>query len=194
MTKNDTGEKKGAERDMDDEIDAKRQLPPKSSPSSSSLSGIGKLASLLLGDTNSAATSSGRLRVLSAHAETPVVTKTPVGTDLLESLEVLTHLVVQAVGEDLTEFPVLDILLSVEEPVGDLVLTRIVHDRHDPLHLFLREFSSALGHIDVSFLADDVGKSSTATFDTRHSEHDLTTAINVRVHHTKNVLELFWHH
>jgi len=135
MTKNDSGEKKGAERDMDDGIDAKRQLAPKSSPSS--LSGIGKLASLLLGDTNSAATSSGRLRVLSAHAETPVVTKTPVGTDLLESLEVLTHLVVQAVGEDLTEFTVLDILLSVEEPVGDLVLTRIVHDRHDPFHLFL---------------------------------------------------------
>ena len=57
------------------------------------------------------------------------------GTDLLESLEVLTHLVVEAVGEDLAEFAILDVLLSVEEPVGDLVLTRIVHDRHDPLHL-----------------------------------------------------------
>ena len=32
------------------------------------------------------------------------------------------------------------------------------------------------------------------TFDTGHCEHDLTTAINVRVHHTKNVLKLFWHH
>ena len=36
-----------------------------------------KLASLLLGDTNSAATSSGRLRMLTAHSETPVMTKTP---------------------------------------------------------------------------------------------------------------------
>merc|ERR1719219_2412532 len=134
-----------------------------------------RLASLLLGDTNSAATSSGRLRVLTAYSETPVMTKTPVGTDLLESLKILAHLIVQTVGKDLAELAILNVLLSVEEPIWDLVLTR-------------------LGHVDVSFLADDVRESSTTTFDTRHSEHDLTTAINVRVHHTKNVLKLFWHH
>merc|ERR1711931_93077 len=153
-----------------------------------------KLASLLLGDTNSAATSSGRLRMLTAHAQTPVMTKTPVGANLLESFQILTHLVVQAVGQDLAELAILNVLLSVEEPVWDLVLTRVVHDRHDTFNLFVREFSGALGHIDISLLADDVGESSTATFDTGHCEHDLTTAINVRVHHTKNVLKLFWHH
>ena len=57
------------------------------------------------------------------------------GTDLLEPLEILTHLVVEAVGEDLAEFAVLDVLLSVEEPVGDLVLARVVHDRHDTFNL-----------------------------------------------------------
>merc|ERR1719219_3123534 len=153
-----------------------------------------RLASLLLGDTNSAATSSGRLRVLTAHSETPVMTKTPVGTDLLESLKILAHLIVQTIGKDLAELAILNVLLSVEEPIWDLVLTRVVHDRNDTLNLFLREFSGTLGHVDVSFLADDVRESSTTTFDTRHSEHDLTTAINVRVHHTKNVLKLFWHH
>lgn len=35
----------------------------------------------------------------------------------------------------LTEFPVLDILLPVEEPVGDFVLARILHDGHHALYL-----------------------------------------------------------
>jgi len=153
-----------------------------------------RLASLLLGDTNSAAASSGRLRVLTAHAEAPVMTKTPMGPDLLESFEILSHLVVKTVGENLTEFSVLDVFLSVEEPIWNLVLARVVHDGHDTLDLFLRQLSGALGHINVGLLADDVGESATASFDTGHSEHDLTTAINVRVHHTKNVLKLFWHH
>jgi len=153
-----------------------------------------KLASLLLGDTNSTAASSGRLRVLTAHSETPVMTKTPVSSDFLEPLEILAHLVVEAVGEDLAEFAVLDVLLSIQKPVGNLVLARVVHDRNDTLNLFFREFSGALAHINVGLFADDVGESSTASFDTCHSEHDLTTAINVRVHHTKNVLKLFWHH
>jgi len=122
------------------------------------------------------------------------VTKTPMGPDLLESFKILTHFVVETVGEDLAKFAVFDVLLSVEEPVGDLVLSGVVHDRHDALHLILRALSGALRHINVGLFANDVGKSATASFDTGHSEHDLTTAINVRVHHTKNVLKLFWHH
>jgi len=96
-----------------------------------------RLASLLLGDTNSAAASSGRLRVLTAHSETPVMTKTPMSPDFFQSLQILSHLVVETVGQDLAEFAVFDVLLSVEEPVGDLVLTRVVHDRHDTFNLFV---------------------------------------------------------
>ena len=57
------------------------------------------------------------------------------GPDLLESLKILTHLVVKTVGEDLVEFSVLDVLLSVEEPIGNLVLARVVHDRYNTLNL-----------------------------------------------------------
>ena len=64
------------------------------------------------------------------------------GTDLLEPLEILTHLVVEAVSEDLAEFAVLDVLLSVEEPVGDLVLARVVHDRHDTFNLVRKKNKS----------------------------------------------------
>merc|ERR1719219_137271 len=111
-----------------------------------------KLASLLLGDTNSAAASSSRLRVLTAHSETPVMTKTPMSPDFLQSLQILTHLVVETIGQDLAEFAVFNILLSVEEPVGDLVLTRVVHDRDYTFDLFLGEFSGAFRHINVGLL------------------------------------------
>ena len=48
------------------------------------------------------------------------------GADLLETLEVLTKFVVQDVGHHLGRLPVLDVTLSVQEPIGDLVLTRIL--------------------------------------------------------------------
>lgn len=77
--------------------------------------------SLLLGDTDSATATTGRLGVLTADAEAPVVTETTVGTDLLEALEILTELAVNTVGEDLEVLAVDDVTLPVEEPGGDLV-------------------------------------------------------------------------
>ena len=53
--------------------------------------------------------------------------KTPVGADLLETLEVLTKLVVEDVGHHLGGLAVLDVTLPVQEPVGDLVLARVLN-------------------------------------------------------------------
>jgi hypothetical protein len=71
------------------------------------------LSTLLLADTDGPSSSAGGLGVLTAHAETPVVTETTVGTDLLEALEILTELGVHAVGEDLAVLAVDDVTLSV---------------------------------------------------------------------------------
>jgi hypothetical protein len=49
------------------------------------------------------------------------VTETTVSADLLEALEVLAELGVDAVGEDLGVLAVDDVALPVEEPGGDLV-------------------------------------------------------------------------
>lgn len=68
----------------------------------------------------------------------PVVSETSVGTDLLQSLQILTDLAVQGVGHDLTVFTVLDILLSVEEPVGNLVLAGVGHDGDHLFHLKMK--------------------------------------------------------
>jgi transposase len=58
-----------------------------------------------------------------------------VGTDLLQTLKIITDLAVENVGHRLAVFAILDILLSVEEPVWDLVLARIRHNRDDLLNL-----------------------------------------------------------
>ncbi len=75
------------------------------------------LTTLLLGHTDGPATAASRLGVLATDTETPVVTETTVGTDLLEALQVLTELRVDTVGEDLGVLAVNDITLPVEEPL-----------------------------------------------------------------------------
>ena len=72
--------------------------------------------------------------------------KTPVGTDLLETLKILTELVVQHVSHDLEQvlysrcpkrakihlvgLAILDVPLPVKEPVGNLVLAGVLR-RHN---------------------------------------------------------------
>ena len=82
---------------------------------------------LLLGHTHSFSLVSGGLGVLTSDTETPVVTEPTVSPDLLESLQVLSQLVVENVGHHLVSLAILAVLLSVKEPVRDLVLTRILN-------------------------------------------------------------------
>lgn len=56
---------------------------------------------LLLCDSHDAATTPGGLCVLSTDSDAPVVAETAMCTYLLESLEVLTELVVELVGNNL---------------------------------------------------------------------------------------------
>ena len=81
---------------------------------------------LLLGDTDGLTATTGGLGVLTSDTEAPVVTQTTMGADLLQTLKVLTKLVVQDVGHHLGGLAILVITLSVQEPVGNLVLTGIL--------------------------------------------------------------------
>ena len=111
---------------------------------------------LLLGDTDSLTPAAGGLGVLTTDTDAPGVTETTVNTDLLQALEVLTHFVVKTVGQNLGELSVLEILLPVEEPIGDLVLTGVLHNGHDTLDLLVGELTSPLEGVDVGLLADEV--------------------------------------
>lgn len=72
------------------------------------------------------------------------MTKTTVGANLLQALQVITELGVDAVGQDLRVLAVDNIALSVQEPGGDLVLGRVLDDGNDSLKLFGCEFTGAV--------------------------------------------------
>jgi len=102
-----------------------------------------KPLALLLADTDSSTTATGRLGVLATHAQAPEVTQTPVHADLLHALQVLTQLAVHTVGQDLAVLAVNNVALSVEEPGWDLVLRWVLHDGDDALEFFRGEIASA---------------------------------------------------
>jgi hypothetical protein len=84
--------------------------------------------------------------VLTTDTETPVVSETAVGADLLEALEILTELGVDTVGKNVRVLAIDDIALSIDEPRGDLVLGRVLEDSDDSLELFRGELTSAMNY------------------------------------------------
>lgn len=103
-----------------------------------------KPLTLLLGDTDGPSATASSLGVLATDAKTPVVTKTSVCADLLESLEVLTELGVDTVGQDLEVLAVDNVALPVEEPGGDLVLGGVLDDGDNALKLFRGKLTGAV--------------------------------------------------
>lgn len=78
--------------------------------------------SLLSGDTEGTAGSAGRLGLLTSDLEAPEVSQTSVGSDLLQSFQVLSELGVNTVGDELRPGALTDVSLSVQEPLGDVVV------------------------------------------------------------------------
>jgi hypothetical protein len=83
------------------------------------------------------------LGVLTTHTQSPVVTETTVGSNLLQSFNIISELRFQVVRNDLAEFAILDILLSVEEIVGDVELARVSDDGDDLLDFIRCKFTSS---------------------------------------------------
>lgn len=129
------------------------------------------------------------LGVLTSDLVAPVVSETSVGSDLLESLNIVSELDIKLVNEQLGVLTVGKVSLSVKEPSGNLVLTRVLDDSNDSLELLNGELTSSLGEIDISLLADQVGVSSTNTLDLAHGVHDLDSAVNVSVEESVLVVE-----
>lgn len=65
---------------------------------------------------------------MTTDTETPVVADTSVSADLLEALNVVTELGLDTVGQQLRVLAVDNVLLPVEEPVGDLERGRVLQD------------------------------------------------------------------
>jgi hypothetical protein len=79
--------------------------------------------------------------MLSPHTQPPDMSEPTVSSDLLQSLEIISQLRVNAVGKDLRVFAVDDIFLSVEEPGGNFVVGWVLDDGHDALEFVRVEVS-----------------------------------------------------
>jgi len=152
-----------------------------------------ELTALLLRYTNSAPSAASGLCVLSTHTNTQVMTDTTVSPDLLQTLKVISELDIQSVRRELCSLSISDIFLSVEEPVGDLELTRVRENGNHLLNVFCSKFTSSFVKINVCLLANKVGEPATATLDGGKSIHHFTLTLNVGILNTKNVLEVVLH-
>lgn len=65
----------------------------------------------------------------------PVVSQASVSTNLLQPFQILTQFIVQGVTKHLSVAPILNVFLPVEEPVRNLVLTRVGHHCNNTLNL-----------------------------------------------------------
>lgn len=70
------------------------------------------------------------------------MTETTVSTDLLQTLQILTKLGVDTVGQNLRVLAIDDITLTIEEPGWDLVLGGVLDDGDNSLKLFGSELTS----------------------------------------------------
>lgn len=69
------------------------------------------------------------------------MSQTTMSTNLLQSLEIITELGVDTVGQNLRVLAVDNVLLPVQEPCWDLELCGVLDDRNDPLQLIRVEIS-----------------------------------------------------
>lgn len=72
------------------------------------------------------------------------MTKTTVVADLLEPFQILTHLGVEPVGEDLVILAVDNVLLPVQEPFRNLELSWVLHDGDDSLEFIRVELTGTI--------------------------------------------------
>ncbi len=128
--------------------------------------------------------------MLTAHAKSEVMAHTTVGAHLTQTVEVLAGLEVELIRNQLRVLAVLEILLPVEEVVGDFELARILDDGHDTVNLLVRERARALVEVDVGLLQHEIGKATADTLDRRQREHHLVAPIDIGVQHTKDMLKL----
>jgi hypothetical protein len=128
--------------------------------------------------------------VLSAYTQTPVVPESAVGTDLPKSVEILAHLEVEDVGDELRVLAVLVVLLPVEKVVRNLELARALDDCHHAVDLLIGQLARALVQVHVGLLQHQVREAAADTLDGRQRKHHLVAALDVGVEDAQDMLEL----
>ncbi len=110
--------------------------------------------------------------------------------DFLKSLEILSELGSDSIGDELSGSSVSWASLSVHEPGWNSMLGRSGKDVVDLNDFVLLDLSSSLVWVDPSSLKDDMGKSSADTLDGSKGETDLDSTLNVGVLDSQNMSEV----
>ena len=111
---------------------------------------------------------------------------------LSHSLKILSHHGIQSVGNELGETSSLWVLLSVKEPLWNVVLSWSGNDVVDFGDFFFVHLSGSLIAVNLSDLKGKNGESSTETSDLSKTERSLLFTVDVCVLHSENVHELVW--
>jgi hypothetical protein len=111
--------------------------------------------------------------MLTTDAQVPEMTETAMEADLLHALKVLAKLDIDNVRHNVEVLAIGTVLLTIQEPVWDIELTRVLDHSNDSLNLVVGELTSALVKIDLSLLQDKVGETATYTTNLGQSKHNL---------------------
>ena len=122
--------------------------------------------SLLSLHSKSLSSSASGLGSLSSDLDSPEVSETSMNSSFLHSLQILSELGVEGVRNELSPGSVLNVLLSVQEPLGNVVVDWSGEDVVDLLQLGFGKFSGSLGERNLGDLKNDSGESSSDTLDT----------------------------
>lgn len=134
-------------------------------------------------------TSSG-LGVLTSDFESPLVSKTAVGSHLEKPFDVFSELGFKDVGSHLEILSFLVIAESVQEPSRNSLSFGVGDDVGDFVALLLVKLSGSDPGVDSEDLADEETESPADTLDLFQSIGDSSLSINVGVQDTMNVLEI----
>jgi hypothetical protein len=120
------------------------------------------------------------------------MSKTSMLLGLSESLKILSVSDIHVIGKQLTVSTILWILLSIQEPFWDVVLSWLGEDVVDSSDFFLSHLSTSLITIDLCNVKGKDSKSSTDSLDHSETIRGLLFTVDVCVLHSKNMSEVFW--
>ena len=92
--------------------------------------------------------------MLSTNTNTPPVTKTTMGSNFLETFNIITKFGIHTLRKDLRVLSRFEILLTIQKPKWNFELTRILNNGHELFNFIRRQFSGTLIDIDFGLFAN----------------------------------------
>ncbi len=119
------------------------------------------------------------------------MSETSVCSDLLQSFQVFSELGINTVGDELRPGALTDVPLSVQEPLGNVVIGGLSDNVVDLFDVSFNKLTSSLVEVDLGNLEHEVSESAANTLDGSEGEHGLASTVDVGVLNTENVDEFF---